>query len=67
MPFYAPRPVYYYPNYPPNAVIVTAPLDALPQPGDCRLFQGDALLQGTGQPYYGAACFGSDFRWHAAR
>ena len=64
VPFYAPRPVYYHP---PEEVTVIAPLDVLPQPGDCRLFQGDALFRGTGQPYYGAACFGSDLRWHAAR
>ena len=64
VPFYGARPLYYYA---PADVTVTTTLNLSPQPGECRLFQGDAFLDATGQPFYGTACFGPDFRWHVAR
>jgi len=63
VPFYAPRPIYYYPA----DVTVTTTLNLSAQPGECRPFQGDAVVDATGEPFYGTACFGPDFRWHVAR
>ena len=52
---YAPPPrVIYYPAYMP-AVVPTQ---------QCTFFNGDAVIDGSGQPFYGSACLFTDGRWH---
>ena len=60
-PYYNP---YYY-DYPGTwTYVVPSPLYAAPLAGDCRTFQGDALIAGTSQPFYGSACLQPDGQWH---
>jgi hypothetical protein len=52
---YAPPPrVIYYPDYAP----IVRPT------GQCTQFNGDAVIDGSGQPFYGRACIFTDGRWH---
>ncbi len=53
-PIYVPRPVYV-----PSPVYVRPPA---PQPY-CREYQGDAIINGSGQPFYGTACLQPDGSW----
>ena len=53
-PVYAPRPVYV-----PPPVYVQPPA---PRPY-CREYQGDAIINGSGQPFYGTACLQPDGSW----
>ncbi len=55
--YYPPPPAYYPP--PPQVVYV----EPRPAPA-CRVFRGDATIDGSGRPFYGTACFGADGRWH---
>lgn len=57
-----PRPVYYhsYPVYPAPAYVTPHP--ALTR--QCTTYNGDATIDGSGQPFYGRACLGTDGRWH---
>jgi hypothetical protein len=32
--------------------------------GQCTVFNGDAVIDGSGQPFYGRACIFTDGRWH---
>ncbi|HEX9463107.1 MAG TPA: hypothetical protein VGB82_10960 [Alphaproteobacteria bacterium] len=58
---------YYYSAYPSDVVVVTTPLYAVPLPGECRPFQGNAVFAGSTQPFYGTACFQADGVWHILR
>jgi hypothetical protein len=52
---YAPPPrVIYYDTYAP----IVRPT------GQCTVFNGDAVIDGSGQPFYGRACIFTDGRWH---
>lgn len=65
-PYYYPY-YYGYPypyGYAPDAYVVPSPLYSVPSPGQCRTFNGDALIAGTNQPFYGTACWQSDGAWH---
>ena len=66
-PYYAPYAFYdpYAVVYPPDVIIVTTPLYTAPVLGECRPFQGNAVMAGTIQPFFGTACFQSDGAWHA--
>lgn len=67
-PLFGPRPFYYHPYYPyyaPATVyVMPSPVYSAPWPGECRVFQGDAVVDGTGEPYEGTACWQPDGRWH---
>jgi hypothetical protein len=54
-----PRPVYYpaYPVYP-------APVPVVQATQQCMQYNGDATIDGSGQPFYGRACLFTDGRWH---
>jgi hypothetical protein len=54
-----PRPVYYpaYPVYPVPQPVVQATQQ-------CMQYNGDATIDGSGQPFYGRACLFTDGRWH---
>jgi hypothetical protein len=57
-PYYPPpRPIYYpaYPVYPAPVVQATQ---------QCTHYNGDAIVDGSGQPFYGRACLFTDGRWH---
>ena len=56
--YYAP-PVYYYP---PPVYYVPPPVQ-LVRPY-CREYRGDAIVDASGQPFYGTACLQPDGRWH---
>jgi len=47
---------------PPPPPRVVAP-SALP----CVEYNGDAVVDATGEPFFGVACLGADGRWHIAR
>ena len=62
-----PPPVY----YPPRPVYYPAPVYAAPPPvvvpvatQQCMQYNGDATVDGSGQPFYGRACLFTDGRWH---
>lgn len=40
------------------------PVYAASAAGQCRTFQGNALVAGSNQPFYGQACLQPDGRWH---
>lgn len=52
------RPFWFGPTYWPP------PYYSVPAPGQCRVFQGDALIAGTNQPFFGTACWQPDGMWH---
>ena len=59
-----PAPVY---PYPPPMAVVPVPVPVQPQISVapyCREFQGDAIINGTNQRFYGTACLLSDGAWH---
>lgn len=52
--YYAPPPrVIYYPSYAP----IVRPTS------QCTVFNGNAVIDGSGQPFYGRACIFTDGRW----
>ncbi len=62
-----PFPYYGYPYYYDAAgpyPVAPSPLYSAPMPGQCRVFQGEAVIAGTGQPFYGTACLQPDGAWH---
>ncbi|MGH6953124.1 MAG: hypothetical protein ACREGL_03015 [Alphaproteobacteria bacterium] len=64
--YYAPPPVYYYPA--PPVYYHPAPTRhyvqrSYPRPY-CREFRGDAIIDDTGNPFFGTACLEPDGRWH---
>ena len=60
---YAPPPSY---APPPQAYAAPPPQTfSAPSPGQaCREFQGDAVIDGSTQKFYGTACRQPDGRWH---
>jgi hypothetical protein len=54
-------PSYYYAP-PPRVLYVPAPI--VRPTGQCTVFNGDAVIDGSGQPFYGRACIFTDGRWH---
>jgi hypothetical protein len=63
-----PAPVYYPP---PRPVYYPAPVYPVPVPApvvqatqQCMQYNGDAIVDGSGQPFYGRACLFTDSRWH---
>jgi len=58
--YVAPRPVYQtYPVYP-----VPAPAPVVQATQQCMQYNGDAIVDNSGQPFYGRACLFTDGRWH---
>ena len=62
VPLFLPQPVYYRP--PGTVIVVPTPLYSAPWPDECRTFQGNAVVAGTGQPFAGVACWQPDGHWH---
>ncbi|MGE5538881.1 MAG: hypothetical protein ACM30I_09700 [Gemmatimonas sp.] len=67
--YYYPAPVYPYPDpyalpviAGPPPVVTVVPAPAAPQ--TCREYHGDAIINGTNQPFYGTACLEPDGQWH---
>jgi len=60
--YVAPRPVYYPAPYPVYPAPVPAPVIQATQ--QCMQYNGDATIDGSGQPFYGRACLFTDGRWH---
>ncbi len=71
LPLYYGPPAYYYPPpayyYPPPPAYVYAPPPPPRVANNCRVFQGDASIDASGQPFYGTACLLGDGRWHIVR
>jgi hypothetical protein len=62
--YYAPAPYYY-----PPAAYYAPPVYYAPPPAqatrpECRRFNGDAIIDASGRPFYGVACLQADGRWH---
>ena len=58
---YAPPPVVYAPA----PVYYNAPPAMSPTPTQqCQSYNGNATVDGSGQPFYGNACLFTDGRWH---
>jgi len=59
-------PVFGLPYYNPAGLIyvVPTPVYSAPWPGECRVFQGNAVVAGSGLPFAGTACWQPDGRWH---
>ena len=76
VPVYAPPPVYYSPPpmvyvppppvvvYSPPAPVMVRPAPPPPQTGNCRLYRGDATIDGQNRPFFGTACLQPDGKWH---
>lgn len=62
-PYRYPYP-YSYDYYAPGAYVVPSPLYSVPTPGQCRAFNGDAVIAGTNEPFTGTACWQPDGTWH---
>jgi len=64
--YYPPPPVYYYPA--PPVYYVPAPTRYYVRRAYartyCREFQGNAIIDDTGGPFFGTACLEPDGRWH---
>ena len=59
-----PAPLY---SYPPPMAVAPVPVPVQPQISVapyCREFQGDAIINGTNQRFYGTACLQPDGAWH---
>jgi len=68
--YVAPPPPVYYPLPPPTAFSYPPPVTYAPAPAPApfgREYSGDATIDGSGQPFYGAACLEADGRWHILR
>ena len=74
-PFYDPYPYYPAPAYayypppvyypPPTPVYYTQPAPVAAAPAiNCTRFNGDAISDDNGQPFYGIACMQADGKWH---
>jgi len=63
-PYYDP---YYYDTPGAWTYVAPSPIYAAPLPGQCRTFQGNALVAGSNQPFYGQACLQPDGQWHIAQ
>jgi hypothetical protein len=67
--YFYPAPIYPYPD--PYALPVLAapgPTVVVPAPQQqCREYQGDAVMNDNGQPFFGTACLGPDGQWHIVR
>jgi hypothetical protein len=69
--YYYPAYYPYYYGYPPYSAYPADPY-AYSAPGavyqapaaNCRQFNGDAIVDASGQPFFGTACVGSDGLWH---
>ena len=67
--YFYPAPVYPYPNpyalpmvvAPPAPPVAAAPPPAAPY---CREYHGNAIINGSNQPFYGTACLEQDGAWH---
>ena len=66
--YYYPAPVY---PYPPEIAVLPAPQVVTPAPAPakpyCREFQGDAIINGSNQRFYGTACLMPDGSWHIVK
>lgn len=70
--YFYPAPVYPYPDPYSLQVVVAPPLGAPPtvtpappaQAPYCREYHGDAIINGSNQPFYGTACLEADGAWH---
>jgi hypothetical protein len=58
---FLPQPAYYAPA--PAMTVIAAPLYSAPWPDHCRVFRGNARIAGSGQPFYGTACWQPDGTW----
>jgi len=58
-------PYYYGYPYPADPYAYSAPGAVYQAPAsNCRQFNGDAIIDASGQPFFGTACLTSDGRWH---
>lgn len=70
--YFYPAPVYPYPDPYALPVIVAPPpgppaatITPVPAPQrTCREYQGDAIVNGSNEPFYGTACLEPDGQWH---
>jgi hypothetical protein len=67
--YFYPAPVYPYPDpYALPAIVAPAPpvatVTPVQPPQQCREYQGDAIISGSNQPFYGTACLEPDGQWH---
>ena len=70
--YYPPAPVYIVPAPPPPVVYAPVPSGTIIQPSSlarrpppcCREYRGNALVEGTNQPFHGRACLEADGLWH---
>jgi len=53
-----PRPVYY------PAPVYVAPAPVIQPTQQCMQYNGNAVIDNSGQPFYGRACLFTDGRWH---
>jgi hypothetical protein len=59
-----PAPIYPYPD-PDAPILIIDSLDTVAPATDvCREFNGDAIVNNTGEPFYGTACLQPDGLWH---
>jgi hypothetical protein len=60
-------PVYPYPDPDSTVIVWEGPETVIADPPDstiCNEFHGDAVINDTGEPFYGTACLGPDGLWH---
>jgi len=65
-PYWGPRVVYTAPVIyaPPPAYYAVPPAVSATPTQQCQRYNGDATVDGSGQPFYGTACLFTDGRWH---
>lgn len=66
-PYWGPRVVYTAPVIyapPPPVYYAPAPTVTPSATQQCRKYNGDATVDGSGDPFYGTACLFTDGRWH---
>jgi hypothetical protein len=59
-----PAPIYPYPDPDTQILVIESRDTVLPATDICREFHGDAMVNDTGQPFYGTACLQDDGLWH---
>lgn len=62
--YYGPPPPRYYPYPAPYPVYAPPPVPVVQATQQCMQYNGDAVIDNSGQPFYGRACLFTDGRWH---
>lgn len=60
--YYGPPPPRYYPA--PYPVYAPPPVPVVQATQQCMQYNGNAVIDNSGQPFYGRACLFTDGRWH---